>query len=495
MAHSRLKTKEVENAKLKPATDKTTGEAKLIGHMLSDGGNLFLKVAAKAGATRPADCTRSWVFKYTWAGVTKARGLGALKLVKNDKGRTMVEAREEAGRLRKLIDDAKREGGNEDPIEAETAAKAKAIETARAAETKAVPTFEAFAEDVIDAMELGKTKTGVPWKKRKQSSSSDQWRNSLRDHAYPYIGQMRLDEIDLKDVVRVLDPIWREKPETASRVRGRIETILNKAAAHEPPYRPKGISNPAAWVKGGDLQEKLGCTPRQAKKAWRTTLSREIGEGKSKEYVRAKERGNHVGMPYTDVPAFLRELRKLPFSVEARALETIILTACRSGEICLSEFTEFEHDNGHTLVIPGARMKRDMTHDVPLPDRVREIVREMAEHAKSIGGSKYVFALGPTFPVATYGPLRLLQKLCPGKEYTTHGFRATFRTWASKQRRFSYIAAELCLAHEKRDATQERYDRDDYLEERREIMDAWAAFCLAADAPDNVVPYRKPDAA
>src|SRR5262245_50752066 len=109
MAHSTLKTKEVENAKLKPTTDKTTGEAKLIGHMLSDGGNRFLKVAAKAGATKPADCTRSWVFKYTWRAVTKARGLGALKLVEQDKGRTIVEARQEAGRLRKLIDDAKRE--------------------------------------------------------------------------------------------------------------------------------------------------------------------------------------------------------------------------------------------------------------------------------------------------------------------------------------------------------------------------------------------------
>lgn len=364
----------------------------------ADGGNLYLNVTP-SGA-------RSWVFLYMRAGRQREMGLGSAL----DVG--LAEARELAAEHRRAI-----RAGN-DPLDLRKT-------------TSSKPTFGAMAEELIGSMEAG-------WRNPKHRA---QWRSTLKTYAASLNG-LAVDQITTADVLEVLKPIWTKKPETASRVRGRIAAVLDAAKAKG--YRTG--DNPAAWT--GHLKNLL---PARAKLT----------------------RGHHAAMPIDDVPAFITILREAP-GIAARALEFTILTAVRSGETLGATWGEIDLDRS-VWTIPAIRMKAGVEHRVPLADRVVDILREM--EATRLDDNEFVF------PGARRGKglsnmaldmtLRRLKV-----DVTVHGFRSTFRDWASERTSFPPDVAEMALAHTVRNKVEAAYRRGDLFEKRRELMNEWSQYVL-----------------
>jgi integrase len=371
--------------------------------MLPDGGNLYLQATVgKNGTVR-----RSWVFRYEFDQRRHDLGLGSLDTL------NLGEAREKARGLRQQLVDGI------DPFESRKQARKERL-AKRAAEARAM-TFEQCARECIESHADG-------WKNAKHAA---QWVSTLKTYAYPILGDLAVDDIATAHVVRVLQPIWKDKPETASRVRGRIEKVLGWATVRG--FRSG--DNPARWR--GHLQELFAA------------------KGKIRPV------NHHAALPYTDVPAFMSELRDRN-SLSARALEFTVLTAVRTGETIGATWDEIDFA-AKTWTIPANRMKAAKAHRVPLSDRAAEILASLPREGEHI------------FPLSNMAMLELLRGMRPGT--TVHGFRSSFRDWAAERTSYPNHVAEAALAHTIGDKVEKAYRRGDLLEKRRRLMADWAQWC------------------
>jgi integrase len=389
-----------------------------------DGGGLWLQVSA-TGA-------KSWVFRFKKAGKLREMGLGPVHTI------GLAEAREKARDCRRMRLDGT------DPIEAKNAAQqSQRLEAAKAM------TFRQCAEAYIAAHKAG-------WRNPKHAA---QWPSTLATYVNPVFGSLPVQAIDVGLVMRVLEPIWSTKPETAGRVRGRIESVLDWATARG--YRQGG--NPARWR--GHIENLL---PKKGK-------------------VRRVE--HHAALPYSEIGTFIAELRKQE-GVAAEALEFTILTAARTGEVIGAKWGEF--DLGERLwTVPSERMKAGKEHRVPLSDAALTIVEKMAE----IRQSEFVFPGGrANRPLSNMAFLMLLRRMGCG-DLTAHGFRSSFRDWAAERTTFPAEVAEMALAHAVSDKVEAAYRRGDLFQKRRQLAEAWAKFCATPPTTGRVVPIRQPAAA
>lgn len=410
-------------------TDRIVRSLKSPGYH-ADGGGLYLQIS-NAGA-------RSWIYRYSLRKRTRDMGLGALRFV------TLAEARARAAECRALV------GRGIDPIEyAKSAAPSiDAVQAAPANPAVRQPTFREFAEGYIEAR-------SDTWRNGKHR---DQWSTSLAHHAYPIIGDMALADIDTPDVLRVLEPIWREKSETASRVRGRIERIL--AAASVRGLRP--ATNPAAWA--GHLREAL--PPKKKAVAF-------------------------AALSYADVPAFLILLANRQ-GVAARALEFTILTASRSGAVRKARWSEIDAA-ARLWTAPGENMKAGRPHGVPLCDQAMAIVNQMKPLRDLAGG--YLFpGAKHARPLSDLTLSKLVHAM--GFEVTVHGFRASFKTWAEQETDHPNVVIEAALAHIVGDKAERAYMRGNWLVKRRALMNDWGAFCnpgrvLASNRSAAIAPFMR----
>ncbi|MEG9525088.1 MAG: integrase arm-type DNA-binding domain-containing protein [Hyphomicrobiales bacterium] len=373
--------------------------------MYGDGHGLWLQVTGKGG--------KSWIFRYKIAGRAREMGLGSCATW------SLAEARERARECRKLTS----EGA--DPIEARREKRQEAaLEVAKAV------TFRTCAEKYVEAHKAG-------WR---NAIHAAQWPSSLENHVYPAIGDLPVQAIDTGLVMKVLEPIWTTKPETATRVRARIEAVLDWATTRS--YR-RG-ENPARWK--GHLQNLL---PKRAK---------------------VKKVQHHPALPFAQMAAFMAGLRAQD-TIPARALEFTILTAARSGEALGALWSEIDLDAG-IWTVPAERMKAGIEHRVPLSAPALAILAQMRGRDETLvfPGSR---SKRPLNDKAMRDVLVRLDRV----GLTVHGFRSSFRDWAGDCTAYPRDLAEMALAHTVGDATERAYRRSDLFEKRRELMDAWAAWC------------------
>jgi len=374
----------------------------------ADGGGLQLLV--KEGGAR------SWVFRFMLNGKSRDIGLGAA----GAGGLSLAEARDRAAAMRFKVK------AGIDPLAERQEAEAHAKAAAQAS-SAASTTFTDAARAYIDA-------NGDSWRNAKHRQ---QWENTLATYAYPVVGNMPVAEVDTPHVLKILEPIWKAKTETASRLRGRIETVLDSAKARG--YRQG--ENPARWR--GHLAQIL---PARAK------LSR----------------GHHKAMPYEDVPAFLTQLRARK-AVAALALEFVILTAVRTGEAIGASWSEVDLDKA-IWTIPASRMKAGKEHRVPLSPRALAIL----ESVRPIG-SPYLFPSAKGGKLSGMAMAMLLRRM--GVDVTVHGFRSSFRDWVAERTSVPHEVAEMALAHTVGSAVERAYRRGDLFDKRRQLMADWAAYC------------------
>lgn len=293
-------------------------------------------------------------------------------------------------------------------------------------------TFRECAEAYIKGHESG-------WKNAKHRM---QWRSSLENYAYLVFGGAAVQTIGVEHIAKVLDPIWTSKTETAARLRGRIEAILNWAAVRG--YRQG--DNPARWR--GHLQKALPAIKRAA---------------------RVK---HHAALPFADMPAFMVKLRTQP-GLSARALEFCILTATRTSETINARSKEINVEEG-LWIIPAARMKAPREHRVPLSAAAMMTLSELASEAD---GEAFVFpSRNAGQPLSNMAMLTTLKRM-GRSDLTTHGFRSTFRDWAAERTNFAGEVAEAALAHAVANQVEAAYRRGDLFDKRRALMNAWADYC------------------
>jgi integrase len=378
----------------------------------SDGNGLYL-VVRQGGS-------RQWVFLYRREGKLKEMGLGSPA-----KGVTLAMARG-------LRDDARAVmARGVDPLEAR-----------RSSEQSAIPAFGAYALGLVERIEGGFSNP-----KHRQ-----QWRNTLETYCRP-IWAFPIDAVDTSGVLACLTPIWQAKPETASRVRGRIERVLNSAKAEG----LRSGENPAAWR--GHLDAAL---PKPQKLT----------------------RGHHAALAYADMPSFMSDLRSR-HALAALALELAVLTATRTNEVLNARWAEFDFDAG-VWTIPAARMKAKKEHRVALSCRALQILEELSEAQTS----EFVFpGQKQSKPLSNMAMLMLLERMGRRGAITAHGFRSTFSDWASEVSPYSSELRETALAHTIGNKAEAAYRRGDALEKRRAMMEAWASYI--EPKADNVVAFGR----
>jgi integrase len=386
--------------------------------MHNDGAGLYLAVSDSGSA--------SWLFRYKIYKRPRQMGLGGLDEV------TLAQARERA-------DDARRKLRNGvDPLEERRATKlADSLSRAK------TMTFRECAEAYVAAHRAG-------WTNAKHAR---QWPATLSAYAYPVFGDLPVAAIDLGLVMKVIEPIWSTKPETASRVRGRIENVLDWATVRG--YRQG--ENPARWR--GHLESLL---PKKTK-------------------VHAVE--HLAALPYGQVAAFMARLREQE-GIVARGLEFTILTAARANEAVGARWEEIGLSE-RIWTIPAKRMKARKEHRVPLSDAAMTIVERMAE----LRQSDFVFPGRFGGALAADSMLALTKRLA-GQPVTSHGFRSTFRDWCAERSSFPHEVAEMALGHTVGDAVERAYRRGDLFEKRRQLAEAWARYCATPQAEGRVVPIR-----
>jgi integrase len=382
----------------------------------ADGGGLYL-VITKQGS-------RKWVLIYTRRKKRKEMGLGSAA----KGGVSLAKAREAAAHARAIL----AMGG--DPLLARR-------------EKVAIPTFGEFADELVETL-------APDWRNEKHRY---QWRMTLQKYGAP-LRPMPLDKIGTDDVLRVLKPLWISRPETASRLRGRIERVLEAATVRG--YRSG--PNPAIWR--GSLRALL---PKPKKLT----------------------RGHHPAMPIDQLPAFVGTLRKCD-TIVAWMLEFTILTAARSGEVFGARWREIDLD-ALVWTIPGERMKAGREHRVPLAPRALEILNKLTLFRKSDSSDGLVFpSRRPDRPFSNMTMQMMLRRSAAGRAYTVHGFRSTFRDWAGECTTFPRDVVEVALAHLVGDEVERAYRRSDALEKRRKLMEAWANFCEPMGT-DNIIALAK----
>lgn len=361
---------------------------------LGDGGGLYLHVKL-SGA-------KSWAFIWKQDGKRFEMGLGAYPSVK------LAKARELAALNRQAV----AEGRN--PINEKQKGE--------------IPVFAECANMFLDSME-------GQWRNEKHRA---QWRMTLTTYTKP-LQRKSVADITTDDILKVLNPIWLEKPETASRLRGRLERVLDFARARN----------------------------------WRTGENPALWRGHLKSILPARQkltRGHHAAMPYADVPAFVRQLADRD-AMAARGLEFLILTAARSGEVLGARWSEFDLSNA-VWTVPANRMKAGKEHRVPLTPRALAIVTAL--HGTRI--SDFVFPGQKKDRPLSGMSFDMLMRRMEVDQYTVHGFRSAFRDWAGDETDFPREVAEQALAHRVGDATERAYRRADALEKRRSLMSDWASF-------------------
>jgi integrase len=386
--------------------------------VLHDGGGLYLRVSA-TGA-------KSWVFRFQLGGKRRDMGLGPFPDI------SLADARGKATDHRKL-----RHAGI-DPLDAK--------EVKRQAQRLAVAKGRTFRECAAEFIERNR----VGWRNAKHRQ---QWENTLATYVYPTFGELPVSAIDTGLVVQALDPIWAEKPETASRVRGRIEAVLDAATVRGFRQGP----NPAMWK--GNLVHIL---PARAK---------------------VRKVAHHAALPFDDMPAFLAALRGRN-GMAARALEFAALTAARTGEVLGALWGEIDL---------ATKMKGGPEHRVPLSDAALAVLEKARPLALMKDGTPSPAAPvfpGPrhALPMSNMTMLMLLRRM-KRDDLTAHGFRSTFSDWAAERTAYPREVVEMSLAHAIGNKVEAAYRRGDLFEKRRKLMEAWANFCEAPPAGE-IVPLR-----
>ncbi|RIK96988.1 MAG: integrase [Proteobacteria bacterium] len=385
-----------------------------------DGDGLYLRVMNGAGDT----ARKSWVFIWKRFGARREIGLG--RYGSGAWNVTLAAARAKADEAREII------GAGGDPKSDLSERKAAAVAV----------TFGKIADEYIETMQ-------TKWKGRQTLPAWNRF-------ASAYVKSIRgvpIDKVSTDDVVRVIRPMWHDKPETATKVRERIKLVLDHAKA-------RGLrsgDNPAQWK--GHLDQIL---PPPEKLV----------------------RGHHAALPYTEVPAFVGNLRTVD-GIGAAALEFVVLTAVRSGEARGATWDEIDLDAA-LWTIPAERMKGGKEHRVPLSGRALEILRVMK--ARAINGLVFPGRGGDR--MLSDMTLAKTLKSAGAGAYTVHGFRSTFRDWVADETTFQREVAEAALAHAVGDAVERAYRRGDALAKRRKLMEAWASYCATVKG-GNVLPMNR----
>jgi integrase len=383
--------------KLSPRTIETARKPGRYG----DGGGLYLHVDKPRlnAAGKEVAGAKRWVFVCQWQGKRREIGLGSLGVYK------LAEVREIAQKARECV--------------------ARGIDPTAAREAPSSgPTFGEFADAYIASHRAS-------WRNAKHAA---QWEMTLRVYAEP-IRALKIDAVATDDVLKVLTPIWLEKPETASRTRGRIEMVLAAAKAKH----LRTGENPARW------KDHLALLLPKRKRV---------------------VRGHHAALPYAEAPAFMADLIDRS-GASARALELTILTALRTSEVILADWREFDLE-AKVWTIPADRMKAHKAHRVPLTDHVLVLLGE-----KGVG---FVFrGARKGRPLSNMAMAEMLKGMRPG--FTVHGFRSSFRDWAAEKTNFPREVVEACLAHTLENDVEAAYRRSDLLDKRRKLMTAWERYC------------------
>lgn len=366
----------------------------------ADGGNLYLRVK-DTGA-------RSWVFRYQSAGKVRELGIGS----KDD--RTLAQARELAGKMRTAM------ANGLDPAE---------LLNRRDSTAKS---FATYSKDLIEAKRSG-------WRNAKHAA---QWTATLEQYAHPTIGNKLPSDISMADVKAILLPMWAIKTETASRLRQRIEAVLDYAMVHEGAH---GRYNPARWK--GNLDHVLPAASKVAKRV------------------------HHAAAPYADVPSIMSALREKDF-LSAYCLRFTILTAARSGEARGALWSEIDLE-AKTWTIQADRMKADVLHRVPLNDEAVQILKTMQtwrlNEAERVFNGAYGGLLADVSVNKTLRSVAL--------DVTVHGFRSSFRMWGAETTAYPSAVLEAALAHVNQNEVEAAYQRSDLFERRRELMQSWGNYC------------------
>jgi integrase len=386
-----------------------------------DGEGLYIQIR-DSGA-------KDWFYRYEIGGRGRKRGLGSYPTI------SLEKARDEALLCRQL----RKEGI--DPIDYyNDLATKKNLEKAKST------TFKECALAYIDTHKHG-------WRNEKHES---QWRNTLETYAYPFIGNLPVQAIDIDLVMKVLEPIWFDKTETASRVRQRIENILDWATVRN----LRQGDNPALWR--GRLDKLL---PKRSK---------------------IQKPKHFAAMDYRVLPEYFKSLREKD-TIASKALAFTILTATRNGEARAATRPELD-DKANAWVIPDNRMKAGREHRIPLSKEASDIIKEM-EPFKKVTVDFIFPGLAKGKPINEAALMKLLKKDHP--TLTIHGFRSSFRDWCAEQTNYPREVAEAALAHTIKDKTEAAYQRGDMFEKRRKLMNAWAEYCLNDKGNSEVVPINK----
>ena len=388
---------------------------------LNDGHGLYFVSRPPNGA--------SWMFRFSRHGKDRWMGLGQYPTVSLADARTRAD---DARRL--LLDDI-------DPIEHRRQHRAQTkLQIAKRV------TFVGCAGQYIASHQAG-------WRNPKHRQ---QWDNTLKTYAHPILGTLPVAAIDTGLVVKVLQPIWTTKPETASRLRGRIESILDWATARG--FRQG--DNPARWR--GHLENLL---PHHSK------VHRVV---------------HHAALPYAELPDFLTKFRAQD-GTAARALEFAILTAARTGEVIGASWSEINRTD-QLWTIPADRMKASKEHRVPLSDRSLAILETTTP--ETIAPDAFVFPGSKAEkPLSNMAFLMLLRRMDRG-DLTAHGFRSTFRDWCAERTSFPNEVCEMALAHTVGSKVEAAYRRGDMFDKRRKLMDAWTTYC-ATPKTGKIVAFRR----
>jgi integrase len=367
--------------------------------------------------------TRSWIFRYRVGGTARHMGLGPYDLL------TLAEARERGYQARRQL-----LAGIDPLTEKRTAKRERLVATAH------TRTFKECATAYIAAQESG-------WK---GNVSRKQWQQSLERYVYPKIGNLPVATIDLPCVLSVLESLWTIVPETARRIRNRIELVLD-------------------WAKARGLRQ--GDNPAR----WKGLLESLLPERKPNgvEHLPA--------MKYADVPAFMARLRK-ERSFAARALQLQVLTAVRPGQACGARWSEID---GNMWVIPPERAKNGREHRIPLSHEAAQLLASLPR----VDDGQYVFPAPRGGPMHAREALRVLHRLCPDNA-VSHGFRSAFSDWAHERTSFAPYVIEQALGHVVGTGAERAYRRGDLLERRRQLMGAWAKYCGRPHVASDVVPLR-----
>ena len=396
----------------------------------ADGGGLNLRVTASGG--------KSWVFRFMLNGKAREMGLGALNAV------SLAEARKKSEGCRNLLTEGT------DPINARNATHTKTrLDEARN------QTFRQCAEAYIETHKSG-------WRNAKHIW---QWENTLSRFVYPVFNDMPVQDVGVSEVMKVLEPIWSVKTETASRIRGRIEVILDWATTRE--YR-RG-ENPARWR--GHLENLL---PKRSK---------------------VQKVKHQPALTYSQMGDFMAALKGQE-GTAALALAFTILTAGRTAEVIGAAWNEIDLQKG-IWIVPAHRIKSGREHRVPLSESALHILKELKkqhnliEQKKDANKNSWVFnGQKHGKPLSNTAMLMLLRRM-ERQDITVHGFRSSFRDWAAEQTNFAREVAESALAHISGDKVEQAYQRGDFLDKRRQLMNAWARYCatpsIKEESEDKVV--------